>query len=150
MTASPGSGAIVTIDSAEVLDASVLVKCFLEEVGSDLARREVGAKANWIAPELIFLEVASVATQALRRRLIAPGDAETIMSAAPTLLAETTPIKELAAAAFRLAADHGVTPYDGAYLALAISRGVPLLTADAKLVDLARRADLLRFVRLLG
>lgn len=125
-----------------VLDASVAVKCLVDEADSHLARPAVAGRADWIAPDLIFLEIASVALKSMRRGLIDRAQAEAMVSRLPRLLAETAPSETLAGAAFRLAADHGFSAYDAAYLALAESRRTTVLTADLQLVARAKTAGL--------
>ncbi|MGZ6013019.1 MAG: type II toxin-antitoxin system VapC family toxin [Caulobacteraceae bacterium] len=133
-----------------VLDASVAVKCLLDEAGSEQARPAVAARADWIAPDLIFLEIASVALKSMRRGLIERAQAEAMVSRLARLLAETPSARSLAGAAFALAADHGFSAHDAAYLALAQSRGATVLTADAKLADRAKAAGLGHLVTWLG
>lgn len=132
----------MTSANVGVLDASVAVKCLIDEVDSDLARAAVGTRADWIAPDLIFLEVASVALKSMRRGLIDQTQAEAMVSRLRDLVAETAPSKNLVTAAFRLAAEHGFSAYDAAYLALADSHGTMVLTADLKLADRATATGL--------
>jgi predicted nucleic acid-binding protein len=130
-----------------VLDASVIVKCFLLEDDSDAARAMVASGSPWIAPDLLLLEVASVALKALRRGLIERPLAEAMVSDAPKLLHAITPVREIADAALRIAIDTGVSAYDAAYLALAELRATSLVTADARLVARAESAGLGHLVR---
>lgn len=125
-----------------VLDASIAVKCLLDEADSERARPAVAARADWIAPDLIFLEIASVATKSMRRGLIERAQAEAMISRLGRLLTETASAESLAGRAFTLAADHGFSAYDAAYLALAERRGTTVLTADLKLLDRAKTAGL--------
>jgi predicted nucleic acid-binding protein len=125
-----------------VLDASIAVKCLIEEMDSELARAAVAGHAEWTAPDLIFLEVASVALKSMRRGLLDRSQAGAMVARLPRLLAATAPSDSLAAAAFELAADHGFSAYDAAYLALADATGSAVLTADLKLAERARTAGL--------
>jgi predicted nucleic acid-binding protein len=132
----------VTRAKPGILDASVAVKCFLDEDGSAAARRAVAERADWIAPDLIFLEVASVALKTMRRGLLDEAQGARMVAGVGSLLVETVTARELSDAAFQLAADHGFSAYDAAYLVLAERRGGQLLTADLKLVNLAKAAGL--------
>lgn len=132
-----------------VLDASVAVKCLVDEADSDLARAAVAGRADWVAPDLIFLEVASVALKSIRRGWLERAQAETMVLSLPQILAEVTSSEVLAASALRLAADHGFSVYDAAYLALAEARNTWVLTADLKLAMRARRVGLAKLVRTL-
>ncbi|HLZ75354.1 type II toxin-antitoxin system VapC family toxin [Phenylobacterium sp.] len=125
-----------------ILDASIAVKCLVDEADSDLARAALANCTDWTAPDLIFLEVASVAVKSMRRGWLDRPQAAAMVAALPRILAEVVPSDELAAAAFQLAADHGFSAYDAAYLALAIDRKAQMLTADLKLAERARLAGL--------
>jgi predicted nucleic acid-binding protein len=132
----------VTATEVRVLDASVAVKCLIEETGSEAARRAFGAHAAWIAPDLIHLEVASVAATNVRRGHITPSVGEAMVATLPSLLVETVTAAELSAEAYRLAAEHGFSAYDAAYLALARDRRCTVLTADGRLVSRAQAVGL--------
>ena len=136
-------------DSSRVLDASVAAKCFIEEHDSGEARRQVLGALDWIAPDLIFLEIASVMTKALRAKALTEESAQRAVVSVGLLLAETVPGRELAERAFQLACGHGFSVYDAAYLALAQREGVRLLTADRRLMERAQVAGL-PIVDLLG
>lgn len=127
---------------ARVLDASVLVKCFLIEEGSEAARAAVGARGDWIAPDLIALEVANVALKTFRRRLIDRPFAEAMAARAPDLLERLAPTPPLVARALAIAASGAISTYDATYLALAEETGSSVLTADFKLVARARESGL--------
>jgi predicted nucleic acid-binding protein len=118
------------------------VKCLIAERDSDAARRAFGAHPRWIAPDLIHLEVASVAATNVRRGVMAPVAGRAMIAALPSLLSEAVNCEELSARAFQLAAEHGFSAYDAAYLALARDRGCAVLTADRKLVTRAGAAGL--------
>jgi predicted nucleic acid-binding protein len=124
----------------------VAVKCFLEEEGSAAARRAVAEHMDWIAPDLIFLEVASVALKTIRRGLLDEAQGAKMVAGVGGLLIETVPAVELHQAAFQLAAEHGFSAYDAAYLVLAKGRSGRLLTADIKLANRAEAAGLGEFV----
>ena len=66
-----------------VLDASIAVKCLIEEADSELARAAVAGRADWAAPDLIFLEVASVALKSMRRGWIDRSQAEAMVARLP-------------------------------------------------------------------
>ena len=119
-------------DREIVLDASVAAKLFFDEAGSDAARRILKAGAPLLAPELLFIEMASLAVKRVRRGLSTREEAAAAVKAVRTLIDETAPMADLSDAAFDLAARHGVSAYDGAYLALAVLRDAVMLTADVR------------------
>jgi len=137
------------VTGARVLDASVAVKCLIDETGSEAARRALAAHSHWIAPDLIYLEVASVAVTAVRRGLIEARAGEAIVAALPSLLVETVASEALAPGAYRLAATHGFSAYDAAYLALAHEHDCSVLTADRRLCARAEAAGLRHLAELL-
>jgi predicted nucleic acid-binding protein len=121
-----------------VLDASVAAKLYFTEDLSDLAEAAVRSADFLIAPDLLFIELASVAAKQVRRGASTPATGVKAMDLLHGLLDETVPLEALAKRAFELAARHGVSAYDGAYLALAEERKLQVLTADVRLL---RRAD---------
>jgi predicted nucleic acid-binding protein len=136
----------VTRGERGVLDASVAVKCLLIEDGSDAARAAVAARPEWIAPDLIHLEVASVALKSVRRGLIDRPAGTAMVAKVGLLLLTAAPCSALKDEAFRLGAEHGFSAYDAAYLALAQAEGLAVLTADIKLIERARNCGLSHLV----
>ncbi len=129
-----------------ILDASVAAKCFFTEDGSDAARRLVGSGIALIAPDLIFAEIASVAAKRVRRGDVSRDLAQMAVDSLGDLIDVVAPTRALSARAFQLAADYGVSAYDGVYLALAEQRGTRVVTADAKLIERAARHGLSNLV----
>lgn len=121
-----------------VVDASVAAKLYFTEDLSDLAAEAVRSARGVIAPDLLFIELASVAAKQVRRGLTTGETARRALSLMHGLVDEAVRLEELAERAFELAEAHGVSAYDGAYLALAEGRGLKLLTADVRLL---RRAE---------
>ena len=130
-----------------VVDASVAAKVFFHETGSDRARSLVTSGATFAAPDLLFLEVASIAARLLRRGACTEELAREATVAVADLIDDVTPSRDLRLRAFIFARDDGFSTYDGAYLALADRLGVPLVTADDQLVERARRVGVARLVR---
>jgi predicted nucleic acid-binding protein len=122
-----------------VIDASVLVKAFIpengsEEAGSLLARAEA-AEVGLIAPELIYPETANILWKKVRRNELTLDEAREIAEAVLAV-----PIRaEAAASTFLLALDialaFGVTAYDAQHVALAEALDCQLITADQKLAS---------------
>ena len=120
-----------------VLDASVVADYFFAGPGSTVALTVVRSETRWVAPDLIFAEFASVATKFVRRGMVLETAARDAVEQLPLLIDEVAPLIALAGPAYDLALRHSFSVYDAFYLALALRRGIPLVTADAKL---ARRA----------
>lgn len=118
--------------TAFVVDASVAAKWFLEEDGSETALSLVG-RAELLAPELVVPEVANLLWKAVRLGKLELADARRSLAALPAYFDECVGSEGLAWRAFDLAITLGHPVYDCFYLALAQTRGLPLVTADARL-----------------
>ena len=122
-----------------VVDASVLVKWLVDEEFSVEAATLLDGGFTLIAPGLVFAE-ATNALWAMHRR----GDMSAADLADAAKLLEDVPVSvpvsmlELAASAARLAVDLGHPAYDCFYLALAIQRQYPVVTADIRFHDRVR------------
>ena len=132
-----------------VLDASVAADHFFSGPGSFAARAFVRSGPRMIAPDLIFAEFASVAAKFVRRGLTPTAVARDAVARLPLLIHEVAPLSALALPAYDLAARHGFSAYDAIYLALALRRGIALVTADAKLARKTMDCGLANHVRLL-
>jgi len=80
----------------------------------------------------------------VRRGELAPDDADRICAALARLPLETHPSRLLAGAALRIATATGLTVYDSLYLATALLTESPLVTADRRLFETARRTKPLK------
>ena len=89
------------------------------------------------APSLFWHELRSVLWTAERRGRIPIGGAEAL-----TLRLRRIPVEDAGqgqdAEIFRLAKTHALSPYDAAYLALALQRRSALATLDRRLADAAK------------
>jgi predicted nucleic acid-binding protein len=130
-----------------VIDASVAAKLHFFEGGSDQAAAFVEDADRLVAPDLLFIEMASIAAKNVRRKIASRDRARLAVAAVTELLDAAVSLSDLAPRAFELAAAHGFSAYDGAYLALAEAEGIELVTADEKLVRRAREANLSHLVR---
>jgi predicted nucleic acid-binding protein len=116
-----------------VVDASVAAKWVVEEAHSVAAARlldceEIHAPDHWLA------EAVNVLWSKVLKGDLDPHDAAertAVLVRSPVI---GVPIAGLMPQAFLLAIEHAVTVYDSLYLALAVERGVPVVTADEKLV----------------
>jgi predicted nucleic acid-binding protein len=129
------------------VDASVAAKLWFDEGDAAIVEAILRSAPTLIAPAIIHAEIASIASKRVRRGLSPDDDARQAMAQSRALFDDVFPIIDLADRAFELARDHGVSAYDGLYLALAERNGVPVLTADAKLIHRARAAGLGALVR---
>jgi len=126
-----------------VLDASVAVKPYLEEAGTEAATELLTGPTKLLAPELIRLEVAGALCRRVRKEELEPGEAEVRCQHWLT---------ELDKGLFTLTSDRDLLPeaialstklkhpiQDCLYLAVAIRSHAPLVTADRTFQDRARK-----------
>ena len=115
----------------QVVDASVLVAAL-----ADAGRRGAVAR-RWLAddvtaaPEVIDLEVLDSLRRLALRGVVAPERAGAAARQLAWIPVERVGHARLLARCWELQAT--LRPYDAAYVALAEARGIPLLTADARL-----------------
>jgi predicted nucleic acid-binding protein len=118
-----------------VVDASVAVKWFLPEEGSEQAESLLGGKFRLIAPDLLWTEVANVLWKIARRGSMTADEAQQMLrdaSAMPIEIAESLP---LLPEALRIATAADRSVYDSLYVALAAREKASMVTADRKLVN---------------
>jgi predicted nucleic acid-binding protein len=123
-----------------VVDASTVVKLFLAEAHSDRAIALFALLAAdpgvvFHVPDLLYAECANIFWKQCQRGSCSPAKAQTDVAALRALRLTSTPTYELAEEALALAQAGGITAYDACYVALAVRQGVPLITADQKLVQ---------------
>lgn len=133
-----------------VLDASAVAPQYIDgpltKAAVDLGETLASDGVEPHAPDLILYELANVLATAQRRRLFSGEGAMARMEAVGELDLRLHPPDPLPALA--LAAAHGLSAYDASYLALGLTLGGTLFTADRRLAEGARRAGVV--VRELG
>ena len=124
--------------SASVIDASVLIKVFLPEEGSEIAtaliQRSEGNPTVHAVPDLAYLECANILWKWVRRGMLSAELARQSGLDLRVLPLQVWPSQDLIAPALEIALSHDVTVYDAAYLALAQALNIPFITADEALV----------------
>ena len=122
---------------AAVVDASVAVKWVLPEPDSDSA---VALRDKVLhAPDLALAECGNALWVRVHRGVLSKAEAEICFAALSLAPVRWTPTGQLAAEAMALALDLDHPVYDCVYLALAIARDLPLVTADRRLIATAQR-----------
>lgn len=116
-----------------IVDASVVLRWFLNEPGADDAGATFQHRQAPSAPAFILTEVANGLWSAVRRKRIDVDLARTYVQSAPRLFGTLHPTAALYEAAFDLAIELDHPIYDCMYLALADRERLPLLTTDARL-----------------
>jgi predicted nucleic acid-binding protein len=122
---------------AAIVDASVAVKWVIEEEGSAMARRL--SRIRLEAPDLLFVECANILWKKVRLGDLAPAEAKERLDRLLRAPVRLTASRELLAPALELSLELRHPIYDCLYLALAQRHGVPLVTADERLISALRR-----------
>jgi predicted nucleic acid-binding protein len=114
-----------------VVDASVLVPALAEDGPAGAAARQRLRGDHLMAPELVELEVVSALRRQVSAGRIEPPRADTAVRLLRGLVIRTASHYSLIDRIWELR--HTVSPYDGAYVALAELMNLTLVTADARL-----------------
>lgn len=124
---------------AFVIDASVAAAWLLPEEYSDAAEAVIATiNAPCPVPSLFFFEIRNILTMAERRGRVSAGGALVNMERVRRLPLDDAGIGG-DSFVLLLAANHVLSAYDAAYVALALNRNVPLATLDRKLAAAARK-----------
>jgi predicted nucleic acid-binding protein len=125
-----------------VVDATVMTKLFLQEDLSEAVQQIVNdivvnavTPATFIVPDLFFVECANILRSKVRFNGYPPQVAIKAMRYLRSLTLPTTPTADLVEEALAIAFVYDLTAYDAVYVALASQHGLPLLTADTRLVE---------------
>jgi predicted nucleic acid-binding protein len=116
-----------------VVDASVAIKWLVDEPLSAQAAKLLDDDLPLAAPELIYAEAANALWAIARRGQIGAADvreALDLLADAPLMVPSS--MRQLMAAAARLAVDLDHPVYDCLYLALALQEQRPVITADLR------------------
>ncbi|CCF22373.1 PilT protein domain protein (plasmid) [Pseudorhizobium banfieldiae] len=124
---------------AFVIDASMAAAWLLPEEYSDAAEAVIATiNAPCPVPSLFWFEIRNILAMAERRGRIGGGGALVYMERVRRLPLDDAGIGG-DSLVLLLAANHALSAYDAAYLALALNRNVPLATLDRKLAAAARK-----------
>jgi predicted nucleic acid-binding protein len=118
-----------------VIDASVAVKWFIWEEGTEEAQELLDQLITFYVPDLFLMEIDSILTKKVRRNELATSDAFQKRKIFRELPYKLIAYKQLDEFAFRLATEFPITMYDAAYLATAVDYDATLHTADKRLVN---------------
>lgn len=118
--------------SRYVVDANVAVKWFLPQVSADAARRLFTSDHSLLVPDLLFPEVGNILWKEVRFGLGTAEEARLIITGLNALPLQVYPSKPLMPLAINIALQTQRTVYDSLYLALAMTEGCQMVTADKK------------------
>ena len=121
------------------VDASVGIKLVITEALSGQAHALFAHLAHdpasrFLVPELFYLECANVLWKHIQRSGYPLADAQVSLAALSALALLQIQTRPLTGDALAIAANYGISVYDACYVATAQHAGVPLITADSKLV----------------
>ena len=115
-----------------VIDASVAIKWVVEETGSAAALSLLDGP-QLLAPDLLMPECANILWKKVARAELTPEEGVLAAELLQRADVEVIPVRGLMAEALRLAITLNHPAYDCMYLALAIARDCPFVTADLRL-----------------
>lgn len=133
-----------------VIDASVAVKFFVQEVNTEAARRLLTIPDLLIAPDWLLIEAASTFWKKVKRSELLAVHAERHLSDLPLFFARLYPADDLVEGAFTWSLRLRHSVYDCLYLALALAEDTRVVTADEKFYRVLVDADLSDRVQLLA
>lgn len=120
------------------VDASVVIKWYVEEIHSTEAERLLDSRYDLVAPDLLWSEIGNVLWKKRLRGDITARDARQVAVELRRTPLRFEPVAPLFEAALDIAERIGRTFYDSAYLALAKQLACHLVTADRKLFNAVR------------
>lgn len=118
-----------------VVDAGVALKWLVDEPLHDAAMGLIDWRIVLHAPQSILDEIDDLACRRLRRGEIDTAHARRIVRHMPDYFDVLHPPQAIAEAALETALRLGLPLRDGIYLACARSLGLPLITADQRLLE---------------
>lgn len=116
-----------------IVDASVVVKWFVSEIGWEDALALAHAKLNVSAPEHLFVETGRGLLRHHRNGTLGLEQVKAAFVGVRTLVT-LLPLDELIKPAFDIATSSSITIYDALYVAAAVDLDCVLVTADRRLV----------------
>jgi predicted nucleic acid-binding protein len=125
-----------------VVDASLAVKWFAREPGSEMAAALLAGAQALVAPDIMPLEVANALWKKVQRQDVAPDDVAPALTRLLGLDVVLSPTVDLLQPAVRMALEIVHPVYDCVYLVLAEERGAPIASADIRLRQAARARGL--------
>ncbi|MBI2908256.1 MAG: type II toxin-antitoxin system VapC family toxin [Chloroflexi bacterium] len=129
----------MTTQAKLVVDASVAVKWYVPETGSDVAAAVLARPDALLAPEFLVAEFGNVLWKKVRRLEMDRSEAEEIIDAfLSSRPVDLRPVSHFLPAAFDIAVRWSITVYDALYLAVAVAESSSLVTADEGLTRALR------------
>ena len=118
-----------------VVDASVVIKWFIDEVHAEAARRLQAEHYDLLAPDLLWPESGNILWKKVRRGELTTAEARLIWGGLERQPITIFPSSLVSEPALEVAFDTDRTVYDSYYLALAMLVDCQLVTADQRLFN---------------
>ena len=118
-----------------VVDASVVIKWFINEVHAEAARRLQAEHYDLLAPDLLWPESGNILWKKVRRGELTTAEARLIWGGLERQPITIFPSSLVSEPALEVAFDTDRTVYDSCYLALAMLVDCQLVTADQRLFN---------------
>ena len=125
-----------------LIDASVVIKWMVTEVGSEHAMKLYGA--DLAAPDLMLIELANILWKKARQGEIVPVQAALGLAEAQAMI-NIMPMSGLEARALEIALELAHPVYDCVYLALAEALDTVMVTADTRLLKACAGTAMARY-----
>jgi predicted nucleic acid-binding protein len=117
-----------------VIDASVAVKWFVLEDGTDKAGEVLKSDRALLAPRLIVTEVANALARKSHQNLVTPREASEYVGVLPRFVAKLIDVDDLIETALEHSCSYRHPIYDFIYLEAARRSDTQLLTADGRFI----------------
>jgi len=137
-----------------IIDASVVIKWFVREEGTDRARalttRAASREIELHTTDFCFAECANAIWRlVLKQKSLTRERGLAVFSRLAKMPLPSAPSQDLVEFAYALAVETGITVYDGLYVALASALGGTVLTADRRMFRCLRNTEYAELVEVL-
>ncbi len=133
--------------SRTVVDASVLIKLYINVAGSRRATTAIKKAQALFGPDLLWPEVGNILWKYVRRDELEGENAGAMLADMIQMPIQITATRDVITQALQIAPLTDRTVYDSVNLATAVQTKAVLLTADERLVNALAQTPWSRFVR---
>ncbi|MBX9879706.1 MAG: type II toxin-antitoxin system VapC family toxin [Candidatus Obscuribacterales bacterium] len=135
--------------NAFVVDASVVLKWFVNEPNSERAVALRQENKTRIAPDYLLLECANVVWKMVRQKRLTSQTGEGVIDSLNRLPVTLHSTDRFLKRAYKLAVELNSSVYDCFYLSVGLTYDCPLVTADKRLYNAVKKSAFQDYVQLL-